>query len=107
MHCKGKKQNDFIRKDVEPYVYDFCSVDEHIQLDSNQDLDIMVNLRTGEETAVRRRIWTILNKIQQHLMFPCSHQYINFQQEHNGATVGYNVLSQVVLTVCIFVKKNV
>ena len=50
------------------------------------------------------RIWLNVNKKQQHLLFCNSDHYITFQHDNPGATVGYDVWSDVLSSVGSFVK---
>ena len=62
----------------------------------------VINPRTGGLTILHLRVWHIIHKVQQHLLFQESDHYANFQQEHREVTAGFQVWSNVITQVGCF-----
>jgi len=99
-----KTRKDFIRVDLREFVYDFLLDDNYTRLDTKQGLVEAIDPRTDERTTVHKRIWLNVNKRQQLSLFLSSDHFARFQAKHNGATVGYDVWSDVLGTVGTFVS---
>ena len=99
-----KKRKDFIRQKLRPYVFDFLLDDSYTRLDTNQGMLEVTDPRTNEERMVHRRIWLIVNKKGQHVLFLASDHYRNFQDENAGATVGYTIFTDARTAVGQFVS---
>ena len=101
-----KIRKEFIKKKLEPFLFDFVLDDRYTRLDTKQCLLDVYNPRAeeGEPTTEHRRIWLNAKKTQRFMLFLESDHYTNFQQEHAGATAGYKVWKQVMTKVGGFVK---
>ena len=99
-----KTRKDFIRVDLREYVFDFLLDDIYTRLDTKQGLVEAIDPRTDERITVHKRIWLNVNKRQQLSLFLSSDHFARFQAKHNGATVGYDVWSDVLGTVGTFVS---
>lgn len=61
---------------------------------------------SGEKEQVHQRIWRIINKEQQHLLFLNSEHYSEFQRDHENKKVGYTVWADVLEQVNTFVTQS-
>jgi len=100
-----KERKDKIRIKVEAYIFDFLKDDSYTRLDTKQGLADVIDPKTAETITVHRRIWRNVNKRQQHLLFLSSDYYARFRQDHNQATVGYDVWHDALANVGGFVSK--
>jgi hypothetical protein len=55
----------------------------------------VVDPRSGKKVFEHKRIWFIVNKRQQHLLFLSSDHYSDFQQQYIGAGASYPVWHEV------------
>ena len=85
-------------------MYDFLLDDAYTRLDTNQGLLKVTDPRTSEEVVVHQRIWLIVNKKGQHLLFLLSDHYLNFQVAHSGVTAGYAIFADALEAVGSFVS---
>ncbi|MGB2447348.1 MAG: hypothetical protein ACPICB_06430, partial [Candidatus Poseidoniaceae archaeon] len=100
-----KRRKDYIRDVAQSFVQDYCRDDDFSRLDTNQGKMDIVDARTGETYREHRRIWRIVNKKQNHLLFVESIHYANFQKAFPGATIGYDIFRRVLGKVGRFMSK--
>ena len=98
-------RKDMVRRKVLGYVFAFLLDDSYTRLDTKQGLEQVMDPRTGYSSTVHKRIWLITNKRQQHSLFISSDHYQQFQKDHPGATVGYDVWRCALAVVGSFVSK--
>ena len=77
---KRKIRCDFIQEKLERFTYEFLIDDLFSRLDTNQKKVDLVHPGTGLKISEHKRIWRIVNKEQQYLLFVCSEHHTNFQK---------------------------
>ena len=98
-----KRRKDYVKEKVKVYLFSWLRSDDNTRLDTNQCLVDVEHPVTGDKVPVHKRIWRIVNKEAQHLLFLNSDEYASFQRENEGATIGYTTWSQVLKEVNTFV----
>jgi hypothetical protein len=92
---RKENRNKIREKAKIPVVFEFIQDDKPSRLDTRQGTVKVHHPRTGEEEVlVHKRIWKLYNKTARFDLFLQSDAYRTFQEENNGATIGFMIFSE-------------
>lgn len=96
-------RSDYVREKVLKYVFDFALDDDYTRFDTKQSKVDVIHPVTGDEVSIHKRIWKVVQRVQQHRLFLESKHYKQFQEDNSGATIGYEIFSEARESVLRFV----